>query len=207
MDNEADHIRQQMRETRTSLTEKIETLEHQVLGTVEGARTAVSETVASVKDAVQETVDSVKDTLNIRRQVERHPWAMVAGAVAVGYVGGTLLRERPRTHIRERAIAPRLYRPEDPRAAAAPEERAGEPGWLGQLSEQFAPEIRKLKAAGIGAAVAFLRDLVTPSLPPSLQGRVREVMDSVASKVGGAPVPEPVIGSPNMPPNLQRRVS
>jgi len=42
-----------MKETRTALTEKLETLENQVIGSVHEATCAVSETVASVKEAVQ----------------------------------------------------------------------------------------------------------------------------------------------------------
>jgi ElaB/YqjD/DUF883 family membrane-anchored ribosome-binding protein len=219
MDNEADHIRQQMNETRAALTEKLETLENQVIGTVQEATTAVSETVASVKDAVQdtvgtvkesvqETVHTVKETLSLQRQVERHPWAMVAGSVAVGFLGGMLLRERraQRPQVRERRTPPRLYQSEEARNAA-PEERAEQAGWLSHLGEQFAPEIQKLKATAIGATVAFLRDLVTPSLPPSVSGRVREVMDGVASKLGGTPVPEPIISSQTAPPHPERRAS
>ena len=62
MENE-DLIRKKMEETRTSLTEKLETLEEQVAGTVQGATAAVSDTVETVKDSVEETVSTVKDTV------------------------------------------------------------------------------------------------------------------------------------------------
>jgi len=100
-------IREQMEDTRTSLTEKLETLEHKVADTVQEATSAVSDTVASVKDSiqdtvasvtgsVQETVTTVKDTLHdgvesvksmfdVPHLVEQHPWTAVAGAVAVGF--------------------------------------------------------------------------------------------------------------------------
>jgi len=113
MDNEPEVIKQQMDETRSALTEKIEQLEKQVTETVQDATSAVSETVDSVKQAVQETVDTVKDTvqgtvetvketvhdtvetvkdtLDLPKQVKRRPWVMVAGATALGFLGGYLL--------------------------------------------------------------------------------------------------------------------
>lgn len=103
MVNESEVIRQQMDETRSALTEKVELLEQQVVETVQGATTAVAETVGSVKEAVhdtvqtvkesvQDTVDSVKNTLSLRRQVELRPWTMMAGATAIGFIGCRLLR-------------------------------------------------------------------------------------------------------------------
>src|SRR5947209_18377211 len=113
MENEdPEVIRRRMLENRTALTEKLEALENQVMGvassvtdTVESVKEGVQETVEAVKDTVQETVGNVKDTFddtvetvkgafNLPRQVERHPWAMLGGAVAVGAVLGVLLRRR-----------------------------------------------------------------------------------------------------------------
>jgi len=112
-------IRQQMEETRESLTSKLETLENKVVGTVQEATTAVAETVDSVKNAVAQTVDSVKDgftgtveavketatevvdsvkeTFDLRHQFDKRPWVMFGGSVALGFLGGWLLpRRQPR---------------------------------------------------------------------------------------------------------------
>jgi len=69
MENE-DLIREQMTDTRTSMTEKLEQLEEKVAGTVTGATGAVQDTVEAVKetvlgakDAVTGTVEAVKDTV------------------------------------------------------------------------------------------------------------------------------------------------
>ncbi|MFO0968907.1 MAG: hypothetical protein U0793_25425 [Gemmataceae bacterium] len=69
MENE-DLIREQMTDTRTSMTNKLEKLEQKVAGTVTDATGAVQDTVQAVKetveaskDAVTETVDSVKETV------------------------------------------------------------------------------------------------------------------------------------------------
>src|SRR5262249_60811224 len=93
VENKPEVIRQQMQETRTALTEKLEALEHQVVETVQGARSAVTDTVESVRGAVHDTVCTVKETFDLNRQVERHPWAMVGGSFALGYVSGRLLKQ------------------------------------------------------------------------------------------------------------------
>jgi hypothetical protein len=53
MENETELIRDQMAQTRTALTEKLEALEDVVLGTVEGTTRSVTETVEAVQEAVQ----------------------------------------------------------------------------------------------------------------------------------------------------------
>lgn len=100
-------IRQQMEDTRTSLTDKLETLENKVSDTVNEATSAVSETVASVKESIQDTVasvsgsvqdtvttvketlhdgvESVKSMFDIPHLVEQHPWPAVAGSIALGF--------------------------------------------------------------------------------------------------------------------------
>ncbi len=87
---------------RASLTEKLETLEHQIVETVQGATSAMTETVENVKEAVHdtvsevkstvnETVDTVKSTFDIPHHFRRHPWLMLGGAVAVGYLASRIL--------------------------------------------------------------------------------------------------------------------
>ncbi len=91
MDSEPEVTRADMDETRAALSEKLETLEHQVVDTVQGASNAVADTVESVKDAVHDTVVNVKDALNLHLQVKRHPWGVLAGSIALGYLLGYLL--------------------------------------------------------------------------------------------------------------------
>jgi len=113
MDDEPEVIRQQMEETRSSLTDKIERLEQTVTDKVQSTTAAVTDTVENVKDAVQETVesvrgtvtgtvesvkstvsdtvDSVKQAFDVRRYVEEYPWASVGAAVGVGFFGGLVL--------------------------------------------------------------------------------------------------------------------
>lgn len=108
MANEPEVIRQQMDETRTNLTDKLEMLENQVVETVQGTQQAVAETVETVKDAVQDTVQSVKDSVNdtvagvkdtfdLRRHVNERPWTMMAGATVLGFLGGKLFGKNPKS--------------------------------------------------------------------------------------------------------------
>jgi len=216
-DADAARVRQQMTETRTALTEKLETLEYQVKETVQEARAAVQDTVVtvreavhdtvgSIKDSVHDTVDSVKETLDVERQVRRHPLGMVAGAAALGFLGGYLLfRDRPAQRANgsgryndgdrfQHFVPPTVSSspPPAPTPAASPSRRQEE-GWMAKLGKQLEPELDKVKGLAIGTTVALVRDLVMPSVPPALSEQVREMLDGVATKLGGQPVREPIL--------------
>lgn len=114
-DNTPEDIERQMRETRSSLSEKIGVLEEKVTSTVAKATEAVSTTVSKATEAVSSTVSkateavsstvskateavdntvqtvtdtvaNVRETLDLPEQVRRHPWLMFAGAIAAGYM-------------------------------------------------------------------------------------------------------------------------
>src|SRR5947208_14305774 len=112
MDPQPDVIRQQIEDTRSSLTDKLETLEAEVKGTVqsdrdtvESAKEAVESTLSSAKETVEDTISSVKDTVasatetvkrtfDIPYQVDRHPWAMLGLSAVAGCLCGALLGGR-----------------------------------------------------------------------------------------------------------------
>jgi len=98
-DDSSEAIRRQMAESRSRLSEKLKTLEEQVSGTVQSTGTAVSETAVAVKetvdtitDAVQGAVKAVTDTFDLQQHMKHHPWLMIGGAVAVGYLANELSR-------------------------------------------------------------------------------------------------------------------
>jgi ElaB/YqjD/DUF883 family membrane-anchored ribosome-binding protein len=213
MDQEPDVIRQQIEETRSSLTDKLETLENQVRGTVEGAKATVQETIASVKSGVQDTVASVKRTFDLTCQVRQHPWGMIAGSVLAGFVTGTLLHRRPTHHGGWGTIAPSrpgqdgAARSEAPRSsgtnlggALAPPET---PSLLGRLYQQFEGEIEQVKEVAIGAAMGLVRDLVKQSLP-QLAPHIEQVMNSATTKMGGKPIDQPLVQPENIGTSSQR---
>jgi ElaB/YqjD/DUF883 family membrane-anchored ribosome-binding protein len=221
MDHDTEVIRQQMEQTRASLADKLETLENQVVHTVQEATEAVHDTVTNIKEAANETVSQVKDTMhetmqNVREafdiplQVQRHPWAMMAASVGVGYLGGTLLahahggdRQMRRLtqqhwtgteadHGRSRMDAAELPATSRPMTMTEPLRSSG--SWLDSLARSFAPELNKLKGLAVGAMVAVARDLVTPNLPPQLQPQVQQMFDDVNTRLGGQAIQGPILG-------------
>jgi ElaB/YqjD/DUF883 family membrane-anchored ribosome-binding protein len=231
MADEPEVVRQQMEETRADLKEKLETLEHkitdeahEVVDVAREATTAVSEVVEKVKEeveeivdtvkcSVQETVETVKSTFDLRRQVERHPWAMMGGSVALGCLGGYLLGRGWQG--RTRMTGPRLASPPSTPGSSARgdgqaqtyrpvgETAGGEaarlssgqagPGLLSSLNEMFGPEVAKLKGLALGAALGVVRDMITRSAPEPMKPRLSEIMDNLTAKLGGQPIQGPVL--------------
>jgi ElaB/YqjD/DUF883 family membrane-anchored ribosome-binding protein len=215
---EPEVIRRQMEAQRASLAEKLDTLENKIVRTVDDAREAVAETVQTVKESVQSSVETVKDTvsssvetvketLDVRLQVQRHPWAMFGGSVALGFVAGWALNHAMRSSrgsgvslgfagsaqggFREEARSAATFtgaRPSStlPAASAPPAPRR--PSWLDEVTQTFAPEMKKLKGLAIGAAMSVVRDLVTQSIPEQLRPQLDELVNNVTSKLGGEPM-------------------
>jgi len=115
MENDTAVIREQMEQTRTALTEKVEAIEEKVASTIKEAASAVNETVHAVSETVENTVhtvsdsvesvksaldstvhtvsdsvESVKEALDPSGYIDRYPWVAVGGSVALGYALGCL---------------------------------------------------------------------------------------------------------------------
>ncbi|HWY85994.1 MAG TPA: hypothetical protein VNX28_04675 [Gemmataceae bacterium] len=204
MDNE-DVIRNQMEDTRTSLTDKLETLEKQVADSVHVATAnvahtveSVTDTVTSVKDSVEETVTAVKDSmrqgvnavkdfLDLSQHVQSHPWAMVGGSVVVGYVVGSVLGGRSET-----SHAGTSESRSQPAAANGAtngrhEVFASPSPPSGGLLSSLAPEISKLKGLALGALVGAVREMIQKAVPPDLGSSLDEIFTSITEKVTGGP--------------------
>jgi ElaB/YqjD/DUF883 family membrane-anchored ribosome-binding protein len=204
-ENEPDpeQIRKQMEETRTALTEKLEALETQVADTVKSATEVVSEatenvkeTVETVTEGVKETVETVAETFNLRRQMEKRPWLVLGGSVAVGCALGYLLtrpsyRSRyyeshpappapPRTE--SAGLAPAALSAETPRAPEPPPRRGPSTfSWLGD-------QLSFLKGLAVSTLLGAVRDLAVRNLPQSLSHRVSEEVDQLTRRLGGEPL-------------------
>jgi len=197
-------ILHQMEETRTALQDKVEKLEEQVKETVASATEAVEtvketvqETVSTVKETVQETVESVKDTLDVSHQVDRHPWAMVLGATAIGYIGGRILlrmMEAPPSPAAMLIPPQRAYQPlpeSTPRVNEPthvpfrqPEPPPG-PSLKDTVMEYAGPELKQLKGLALGTLGAVVRQLATESAPPQLKEPIENLVDDFTTKLGG----------------------
>jgi ElaB/YqjD/DUF883 family membrane-anchored ribosome-binding protein len=211
MDEQPKVINQQMEDTRAALTEKLEALESRVADTVQTttdvvqtATEAVSETVENVKEtveavteSVQETVQSVGDVFNVSQHVERHPWLVFGGAVAVGCLAGWALAPRRRRHSgampmaalqttpAEQPNGSGASRPEPPKPAPSPTSTTT--GWV---SEQLG----RLKNLALGSLMGVVRDLASRSVPGALGGRLAEEVDTMTERMGAEPIRGPVLG-------------
>lgn len=196
-------IRQQMEDTRSSLTEKLQALEEKVTTTVQDAASSVTETVETVKESVQSSVDTVKDTFNLSLQVERHPLGMVGGSMALGFLSGWFLGRDSGFAFPAATGSPATgtERPDGNGATSFMGERIGAreparaegPSWIGQIMTAFAPEINKVKGMAIGALAAAVRDMLTQSAPEPLKDKLAEVINNMTAKLGGEPIREPLL--------------
>ena len=197
MNQEPNEIRQDIDETRSALTQKLETLEQGVKDTVQDAKEAVSDTIESVKDTVKDTVETVKNALDIKPYVERHPWPMVAGSVALGWVLGRMFLHSAKSYKVSNGVmnrSPQIYEPRSPNVTM---EEANQPrGGLNSWFEKFKPEIGELEGIAIGAAGALVRDLIKQSAAEPLAERLEDVANRVTSKLGGKVIQEPLLAGP-----------
>jgi len=214
MENEPEVIRDQMQETRTALTEKIEALEQKVSNTVEAATSTVTETVQNVTEAVQDTVgtvqetvqdtvstvkDTVRDTFDLPGHVQRHPWAALAGSVAVGYIAGRLMPAGDGRGSGVRSMAPLTHTEPPPTShhngagAAGSRTESRSEGLLSGLMGGLSGELDKLKDLGISALMAVIRDMTTRSMPHEIGSRLQSWVNEVTEHMGATPLREPLI--------------
>jgi ElaB/YqjD/DUF883 family membrane-anchored ribosome-binding protein len=218
MANETDDpevIRRRMLENRTALTEKLEALENQVLGvassvtnTVESVKEGVQETVEAVKDTVQETVgnvketfddtvETVKETFDLRRQVERHPWAMLGGSLAVGALLGVLLRRRTMRRVAGAAesVARRFRRAPAPAPQPLVQETGNgarkEPGLADSLIGSAREGLTRVKDMALGTLFGTIQELVARELPKAVEEHVKTFVDDAMTRLKEAVKPQP----------------
>lgn len=215
MAEQPEAIREQIRETQESLASKLSTLEDKVVDTVTNTTESVSQTVENVKETVNDTIESVKEsvdstvqtvkrTFDLEYQVHERPWLMIGGSFAAGFLTGRLLPSAVRTaedFVSEmRSEAPRT--PRFTPAASMPAAQAaeangsaggGREGWLSWIAHQFGGELEQAKGLAIGALFGLARDWATQNLPGNLAPHVQEVVDNLATKLGGTRIESPVL--------------
>ena len=176
-DESTEMIELHMQETRASLTQKVSSLEHQVMETLHSASTTVSNMVEQVKTAVPDTIADVKDSLtgmtdNVAEQVKAsldlshhvrdNPWAMMGGAAALGFITGLLVfRHAP-------SGGSHSYQSFATASAPAPSPMRL-PGWLDQivnrLGDRVSEEVRKLGEVAVSTASTSLKQSVEKVVP------------------------------------------
>jgi ElaB/YqjD/DUF883 family membrane-anchored ribosome-binding protein len=207
MADETEVIRQQMEETRTSLTEKLEALHGQVSSTVKDTTESVTETAQTVT----ETVQSVTQVFDIGGHVERHPWAMVGGGLVLGYALGYLLTPSRESAPSSSGWAPNWSgytgQPSGPASTAtgsslasgmsqasasppaAPSSAAEQPSMIGDalksFADSFGPVFDQLKGLAIGATTGVLGEMLVKALPENLGQSLSGMVDEVTRSLGG----------------------
>jgi ElaB/YqjD/DUF883 family membrane-anchored ribosome-binding protein len=190
---------QDIEDTRSAITEKLEILEERVRETVEGAQSSVEDIVENIRETVGDTVETVKRTLDVPYQVDQHPWLMVGGATLAGYLLGSwgggstspalstndsessaagTTADRSASHAKHDCLPP-----SDSESSVHPQLLQG----MGSsVLEQLKDEIAIIKVAAVGALISTLREMVkqaVPTLAPHIE-RAR-------SRRGGQPLESP----------------
>jgi len=114
MDQRESPIKQDIEETHTAITEKIEMIEDRVHETMEGTKSTIDAvmnnvkrvqetvedakvTVDSILDAIKQTMDETVERVNYAAelidQVNQNPWIMFGSAVLMGYILSSVNRE------------------------------------------------------------------------------------------------------------------
>jgi hypothetical protein len=181
-----------MDETRSQLSDKLESLEHQVSDTVKSTGTAVNATVSAVQNTVETVTGAVRDAalsvsnaFDVRRQVDRHPWLVLGGSVALGYLafrflaGSVKKSHQPSEtsslpHPSADIAAERNGQPAvESAATAAPAAAASESGLKSSSWHQ-------LRSLASGALIGIAHEVVAHAVP--------EVMDYVTGNRSSTPI-------------------
>jgi len=185
MDKKATAMRQQMDETMAGLAEKLGCLEDQVSTTVR---------------TVTRSVNSVRDTLDLKLHVRQRPWTLVAGAAALGFLGGFHLhRPGPRDTARNgrSRSAPTIRAAEgiDPDAGpqagtngsdVAHPPAASTPSWLSSFGDKFQPEIAELRGILIGSLFGIARELISNQVLKPVNRQSGDVSSGSNGKFAGS---------------------
>jgi ElaB/YqjD/DUF883 family membrane-anchored ribosome-binding protein len=207
MDPQPDVIREQIEETRSHLTEKLETLEAEVKGTVQTAKETVEGTISSVKETVHNAKETVKRTFDPSYQVDHHPWVMLGLAAVTGVVAGALLSGRQNY---DRRMVRRLSEVSDEPYRGDGREPSFEaprrPGFMDRLTGQLGNEVDKAKDLAISTLVGVVGDVIRKSIP-ALGTAVENMLTQAAAEYGlpqqhGEEPRRPATGSPYQAPPM-----
>jgi ElaB/YqjD/DUF883 family membrane-anchored ribosome-binding protein len=185
MEDQAELIREDMKETRENLTDKLETLEEKVTDSLSAAQHSVTDTVETIKEGVQESVASVREALDIPRHVREHPWLMMGGGVLVGFVAHSLLM--PSRRSRRSQQMGRMTSSGGVTTTAG--ESPNGSGW-----NLFGSTWQKLRRSAARTALDLVGRAAKQSLPGELGASISSTVDEMSSKLRDD-TPAPMAGS------------
>ena len=181
MDETTELMRQQLVDTRSQLNEKLVSLEQQVSNTVESTGSAlnatvgaVQETVESVTSAVEAVVQSVTNAIDLRQQFRQHPWLILGGSVALGYLSvGFMERSEESSVVPQKHGASPMpgARNVEPAAPPSPRDDASEPRAISAANKAESTSFlwHQLSTAVTSALVGIVQDAATHVVPQVMQ--------------------------------------
>jgi len=202
MENETEVIKHQMEETRTALSEKLEAVEELVASTVKETTQAVSDTVSTVTNTVENTVstvaesvenvtESVKSAFDLRSYVDEHPWLMLGGGMAVGYLLGSMLPSGGTSSGGKSYGGSSSYAPPSSPAYSqgatsyTSGQEASSGGGFSSFLQGLAPVVDKLKGLALGTAASVVGEMIVKNLPDNLKSEVTSMIDDTTRRMGG----------------------
>ncbi len=181
MDETTEVMRRQLVDTRSQLTEKLVSLEQQVSDTVESTGSAVNatvgavqETVESVTSAVHGAVQSITDAIDLRQQMKQHPWLVLGGSVALGYLAVEFFEQSAKSSVTPQKSAPSPV-PADVNSESIVQRPrqsfAATPKAISAANEAASSNLlwHQLTTAVTGALVGIVQDAATHVVPQIMQ--------------------------------------
>jgi len=95
MDRAAERIAQDIRNivnTRVAIAEKLGVIQHHVGGTMKHAKDVIGEMADKTSSSARTATEVTANVLDPVVQLGRHPWALIGGALVVGFAVGTMQR-------------------------------------------------------------------------------------------------------------------
>jgi hypothetical protein len=154
----------------------------------------------TVKETMTSTMEAMQHSFDLKYQVQQHPWMMIGGAAASGFLIGRLLSGE--SHVSANLASrgtPRTGPPDGslPTEASAAQtggnSRVEEIGLLGRLTHQLHDELAQVKGLAIGAVFALLRDWAVRQFSGNLAPQIHELLDNMTTKLGGTRFKGPVV--------------
>jgi hypothetical protein len=143
----------------------------------------VSQAVDAARESFHESANSVREAFDVNDQFRKRPWAVMAGAVTLGYLGGAVLHG---SESRQRTSGPTNL------SEGAERKR----GSIAHLVQQFEPELVQLESLAMGALFGIVRDFLTKTAPQPMENELEKVINGVSDKLNGTPTSERVRREP-----------
>jgi ElaB/YqjD/DUF883 family membrane-anchored ribosome-binding protein len=197
MNHEKEAIHEKMEETKNSIADKLEVLEQKMSGpvdavtetvqavkdTVESVKEHVEGTAEAVQEAVHDGVESVRHWFDITQHVQNHPWVVMGCSVGAGFLMQSLLFSGRASvkKVESEPHAPATTNGHGATSHHARRRREHKKSWLDELT----PALSQIKSLAMGALFGSIRKMVTQSVSPQIGTVVGDIIDKVASKLGG----------------------